>query len=62
MKRDSSEKEINEEDFFQDKEEFYFPSKKKSKVKVKIAEKVAATRSKKGAKDKTDEKKIGKGE
>jgi hypothetical protein len=58
VKRNSPEKEINEEDVFQDKEEFFFPDKKKSKVKAKIAEKVT---SKKGAKSKTDEKKIGKG-
>jgi hypothetical protein len=62
VKRNSPEKEINEEDVFQDKEEFFFPDKKKSKkVKAKIAEKVASTTSKKGAKSKTDEKKIGKG-
>jgi hypothetical protein len=29
VKRDSPEKEINEEDAFQDKDEFFFPSKKK---------------------------------
>jgi hypothetical protein len=61
VKRNSPEKEINEEDAFQDKEEFFFPPNKKSKVKVKIAQKVAATTSKRGAKSKIDEKKIGKG-